>query len=163
MSRTPARNLLALLKPRGVSMCTNHMSWAEPQSQGFCHFTSGRRELFLSLQSCMGGCGHRLLARDLNWKKLRPNSWACQIAHRLSAVHEGSCHRHDCVLACKGRLRFTVSREIHCSSVASNESSQTEFPQHLLFLQMRLVKAAPSGFKIVRDDGNLPGKMAYEF
>lgn len=64
------------------------------------------------------------------------------------------------VLTCKGRLRFTVSREVHCSSVASNESSQTEFPQHLLFCQMRLVKAAPPGFKIVRDDGNLPGKMA---
>lgn len=47
--------------------------------------------------------------------------------------------------------------------MASDGSSQTKFPQHLLFCQMRLVKAAPPGFKIMRDDGNLPGKMAYEF
>lgn len=33
MSRNPAGNLLPYLKPRGVSMCTGHMSRAEPASE----------------------------------------------------------------------------------------------------------------------------------
>lgn len=48
---------------------------------------------------------HRLLARALNWGKLRANIRTFQVVHRELAVCEGSCHIYDHIHTCQVEIR----------------------------------------------------------